>query len=36
MDRLEARRVGAGESCGHILELDAWPDRIGIGMNDPH
>ena len=35
MDRLEARRVDAGESRGHIMKLDAWPDRIGIGMNDP-
>jgi hypothetical protein len=36
MDRLESGRVGAGKSYGHILELDARPGRIGVGMNDPH
>jgi hypothetical protein len=27
---------GAGKSCGRILELDARPGRIGVGMDDPH
>src|SRR6516162_2257085 len=36
MDRLETRRVGAGKSCWHVLELDTRPGRIGIGVDDPH
>src|SRR6516162_523631 len=36
MDRLETRRVGAGKSRWHVLELDTRPGRIGIGVDDPH
>jgi hypothetical protein len=36
MDRLEARRVGPGKSCWHILELDARPGWIGVRVDDPY
>ena len=36
MDRLETRRVVASKSGGHLLQFDARPGRIGIGMDDPH
>ena len=36
MDRLETRRVGAGKSCRHMLELDARPGRIGVGVDNLH
>jgi hypothetical protein len=36
MDRLEARRVCAGKSCGHLLELDTRPGWIGIAVYDPY
>ena len=36
MDRLEARRVVAGKSGWHLLELNAGPGRIGVGVDDPH
>jgi hypothetical protein len=34
MNRLEARGVGAGESCGDLRELDAWGGGIGVGVYD--
>src|SRR6516162_6829825 len=36
MDRLEARRVGAGKIRLHILELDARPGRTGVRVNNPN